>query len=265
MKCETIRLDEHTTVDTYICKHTNWLTRKAMLVLPGGGYEFIDEYIEGEAIAQAFIPYGFNSFVLNYTIDRKHPYPHQLIQVSKAVKHIRDNAEEYGIDPEEVYVIGFSAGGHLCGTLGLQWNKQEIYDAIDMPYGYNKPKGTLLIYPVVSGISEYSHKDSFKNLLCTPTPTKEQLESVSLERLVTKDAVPAFLVHGASDELVPVENTLLLANAYSKENIPFEVHIYPKGQHGFGLGNEITAQHERHPQEGIRNWLPNAILWMKTL
>ncbi len=266
MKCEQIMLDENTRLDAYVCKQTDWYTRKALLVIPGGGYEVVDDYIEGEAIAQAFIPYGFNTFVLQYSVGRKNAYPYQLIQASKAIKHIRDHAEEYNINPEEVYAIGFSAGGHLCGSLGLQWNKQEIYDAIDMPYGYNKPKGVLLIYPVVSGVSEYSHKSSFQYLHCTDTPTKEQLEMTSLELQVTSDAVPAYLVHGAADELVPVENSLLLANAYSKAKIPFELHVYPKGEHGFGLGNEITAQWgEQHCQEGIQKWVENAITWMKTL
>lgn len=266
MKLETIMLDEHTRLDAYIASHNDWFTRKAMLVIPGGGYEIVADFSEGEPIAQAFIPQGFNTFVLHYTVDRQHPYPHQLIQASKAMKHIRDHAEEYGIDPKEVYAIGFSAGGHLCGTLGLQWNKQEIYDAVDMPYGYNKPKGMLLIYPVVTGNPEFSHQGSFMNLFCTVTPTKEQLDSVSLEQLVTADAVPAYIVHGAADDIVPVENSLMLATAYSKANIPFELHIYPKGKHGFALGNDITNQgFEHHSQEGIRDWVQNAITWMKTL
>lgn len=266
MRVEKIMLDEDTRLDIYIADPVHWLKRKAILVMPGGAYSMICHDHEGELIGQAFIPYGFNVFILHYSVGRKAAYPRQLIQASLAVKHIRDHAEEYNIDPDEVYAIGFSAGGHLCGSLGVQWNKPEIYDAVPMPYGYNKPKGVMLIYPVVSGTSEYSHKESFQHLHCTDTPTKEQLELSSLELQVTPDAVPAFLVHGGADDLVPAENSLLLANAYSKAKVPFELHVYPKGRHGFCLGNHITGQGaDYHCQESIETWLNNAILWTKTL
>lgn len=266
MKCEQIMLDENTRLDTYISDKNGWYTRKAILVIPGGGYEAVSNDCEGEAVGQAFVPYGFNFFVLQYSVDRTHSYPYQLIQASMAMKFIRDHAEEYGIDPEEIYVVGFSAGAHLCGCLGIQWNKQEIYDALPMPVGYHKPKGILMIYPVVSGVSEYTHKGSFQNLFCSASPTKEQLEMASLELHVTKDAVPVYLVHGAADIYVPVENSLLLANAYSKAQVPFELHIYPKESHGFGLGNHITNQWaDSDSPEGVRDWVKNAITWMKTL
>ncbi len=266
MKFESIMIDEKTRLDAYICDKNDWFTRKAILVFPGGGYAFLADDREGEPIAQAFIPYGFNAFVLHYTVDCKHPYPHQLIQASKAMKHIRDHAEEYGIDPKEVYVAGFSAGGHLCGTLALQWNKQEIYDAIPMPYGYNKPKGILLIYPLVSTNPKFSLQGIFMNLFCTATPTKEQLDSVSLEQLVTADAVPAYIVHGAADDVVSVEHSLMLATAYSKAKVPFELHIYPKCKHGFALGNEITCQSEDDKLgEHAGRWVEQAVRWIKSL
>lgn len=265
MKFESVWLDEDTRLDCYLADSVDWYTRKAILVIPGGGYEVVSAQIEGEPIALAFIPYGFNAFVLHYSVDRTHPYPYQLIQASKAMKYIRDHAEEYKMDSEQVYAVGFSAGGHLCTTLGLQWNKQEVYDAVPMPYGYNKPKGILPIYPVVSA-GEYAHEGSVMNLLCNTNPTKEQRDSVSMELHVTSDASPAYIVHGASDECVPVENSLLLAGAYSKAGVPFELHIYPKGKHAFGLGNETTDwEGGIHTQEGICDWLANAVIWMKTL
>ncbi len=265
MKFESIWLDEETRLDCYIAEPVEWYTRKAILVIPGGGYEALSVHIEGEPIAHAFMPHGFNAFVLHYSIGRKHAYPYQLIQASKAMKHIRDNAKEYCIDPEEVYAVGFSAGGHLCTCLGLQWNKPEIYEAVPMPHGYNKPKAILPIYPVISA-GEYAHEGSITNVLCTNTPTEEQRRSVSLEFHVTSDAVPAYIVHGAADDCVPVENSLLLATAYSKAKIPFELHIYPKGMHGFGLGNGITDwQGGIHTQDGINEWVEHAITWMKTL
>ena len=266
MKFDKIMIDDEAELWTYICDQNPWYKRKAILILPGGGYEFVDNFVEGDPVAQAFIPYGFNAFVLRYSVNKmKNKFPDQLIQATKAMKHIRDHAEEYGIDSEEVYALGFSAGGHLCGTLATMWMRKELQEAVPMPYGYNKPKGVILMYPVVTGNPEFSHQDSFKNLLCTQNPTKEELASVSLENLVDENTVPAYIVHGGADDAVPVENSLILATAYRKANVPFELHIYPHRRHGFGLGNEITGQADYHIGENISRWVEQAVLWMKTL
>ncbi len=265
MKFDKIMLDDKAELWSYICDQNSWFKRKAILVIPGGGYEFVDNLVEGDPVAQAFIPYGFNAFVLRYSVDSKAKFPDQLIQVTKAMKHIRDHAEEYGIDPEEVYAVGFSAGGHLCGSLATMWMREELQKAVPMPYGYNKPKGVILVYPVVTGNPEFSHKGSFQNLLCSENPTKEELASVSLENFVDENTVPAYIVHGGADDCVPVENSLILATAYSKANIPFELHIYPNRRHGFGLGNEITGQVQEFIGENISRWVEQAVLWMKTL
>ncbi len=266
MKCEKIMLDDNTWLDLYIAEQNSWFKRKAILVIPGGGYEYLSYLEEGDPIAHAFIPYGFNAFVLHYSVDRESKFPQQLIQATKAMKYIRDHAEEYGMIPEEVYAVGFSAGGHLCGSLATMWMREELQEAVPMPYGYNKPKGVILVYPVVTGDPKFSHKGSFQNLLCSENPTKEQLDSVSLENFVTADAVPAFIIHGGADDCVPLENSLILAGAYSKAGVPFELHIYPGKQHGFSLGNDITKKHNpSFVGEGISRWVENAVIWMKDL
>ena len=153
----------------------------------------------------------------------------------------------------------------MCASLGTMWNKKEIYDEIDMTYGYNKPKGIMLIYPVISGISEYSHKGSFQNLFGTDNPTEEQLKEASIELKVNADASPAYIVHSAEDAGVPAENSLLLAAAYSKNKLSYELHIYPKGQHGFGLGNRITwLGYEGNLIEGL-DWVKSASDWTKKI
>ena len=262
MKFETIDMKNGSRLDIYISDKIEKLTRKAILIMPGGGYECICSDREGESIAQAFAPYGYNAFVLHYSVDGEKTFPSQLIQASEAMKHIKDNAEEYGIDKDEVFAIGFSAGGHLAASLGVVWNKKEIYDETDMPYGYNKPKGIMLIYPVISGIREFAHKDSFYHLLGTNTPSVEQLKQASIELNVTNNASPAYIVHAADDDLVPVENSLFLAVEYSKLNIPYEMHIYPHGGHGFGLGNKITSVgNPNSDRADLSEWVKNAAFW----
>ena len=212
------------------------------------------------------MPYGYNAFVLHYSVGRTKKFPAQLIEASLAMKHIKDNAEEYGIDKDEVFAVGFSAGGHLCASLGVLWNKKEIYDAVDMEYGYNKPKGVMLIYPVISGISKFAHMGSFQNLWGTDTPTDEQLKKSSIELFVSEESSPAYIAHAADDSAVPVENSLMIASEYSKYKIPFEMHIYPKGEHGFALGNEITwSGKPEHIQEENAKWIENAAAWAKKL
>lgn len=262
MTTERIMLDESAYIDTYVADKASKYIRKAILVIPGGGYGGLCTATEGEPVALAFIPHGFNAFVLKYSVAGEKTFPAQLIQASKAIKHIRDNAQNYGINKDEIYVVGFSAGGHLAATVATMWNKKEIYDEIDMPYGYNKPKGVMLVYPVVSAVSEYTHKRSFNNLLGTENPTGEQLNEVSIELNVTEDACPAYIVHSANDTCVPVENSLMLAAKYSKHNIPFELHIYPEGEHAFALGNKITEfGDEQHSKEGLSDWVKNAVRW----
>lgn len=264
-----IQLDperEDVYLDVYVADKTKRFTRKAILVIPGGGYGCICSDREGEPIAMAFMPYGYNAFVLNYSVARTRAFPGQLIEASLAMKHIRDNAEEYGIDPEKVFVTGFSAGGHLCASLGTMWHKKEIYGAIDMPYGYNRPSGIMPIYPVISGIDAGRHFGSFKNLLCTDEPTEEQLRETSIELNVDERAVPAFIMHTSNDQLVHVNNSLLLASAYAAAGKTFELHVYPDAPHGVALGNAITAQgNEKWDNPEIAKWVAQAAAWAENI
>lgn len=255
-------------LDTYIADGINGYNyrKKAILVIPGGGYERVCADREGEAIALTFISYGFQAFVLNYSVNREAVFPEQLIEASLAVKHIKDNAEEYQIDPSAVFVTGFSAGGHLTASLGTLWHIPEIYNSIDMPFGYNKPAGILPIYPVITGDEACSHKSSFCNLFGTDDPTHEQLEQGSLEKHIDERTCPVFLMHTAADGLVPVENSLRFATALAREGLNFELHIYPEGPHGIALANQITSMGNKALEdEEVAKWVPSAVKWMERI
>ncbi|MBP3300307.1 MAG: alpha/beta hydrolase [Clostridia bacterium] len=254
--------DEKITLDAYVADPYKTYKRKAILVIPGGGYGGICSDREGEPIALAFLPYGYNAFVLKYSVGRKRPFPAQLIEAALAIKHIKDHAEEYAIDPEEIFVVGFSAGGHLTASCGILWKHPAVYEAVDMPYGYNKPKGIMPIYPVIN-----DHLGSFKNLWCTDTPTQEQLDQTTLDRHVDSDSAPAFILHTTTDEIVPVKNALDLAGAYAKAGVPFEMHIYPEGPHGMALANEITAWdgNPAYINPEIAKWIGMAAAWANNL
>ncbi|MBQ4136619.1 MAG: alpha/beta hydrolase [Clostridia bacterium] len=261
--------NENVYLDTYVADKNYGFVRDAILVIPGGGYGTVCSDREGEPIAMAFIPHGFNAFVLHYSVTskEKRSFPAQLIQASLAMKHIKDNAERYNIDPNRVFVTGFSAGGHLAASLGVLWHISEVYDAIDMSYGYNKPAGMMLNYPVITGIEkQYSHPGSFRNLFCTDDLSDEQLYKASLEKYVDENSCPAFIFHTAADALVPVKNSLLLADAYAEKGIPFELHIYPNGPHGMALANEITAEgREEMIDTAMEKWIDQAVMWSKKI
>ena len=265
-----IQLDERAPeayLDIYVADPTNHFIRKAILVSPGGGYGCICSDREGEPIAMAFMPYGYNAFVLHYSVKENGRYfPSQLIQASLAMKHIRDNAEEYGIDKDKVFAVGFSAGGHLCASLGTMWHKKEIYDAIDMPFGYNRPTGIMPIYPVINGTEDWAHRGSFYNLLGTKEPTETQLIECSIEKNVDEHASPAFIMHTSNDQLVNVRNALVLANAYAALGKTFELHIYPDAPHGVALGNKITSHaHGYWENPEIEKWVAQAAAWAESI
>jgi len=259
MLYEKIQLDEKDEsayLSVYVADKVGDFVRNALLVIPGGGYGEVCSEREGEPIGMAFMPYGYNAFVLHYSV-KNTTFPNHLIQASKAIKHIRDNAEKYNINPDKVFTVGFSAGGHLAGCLGMMWDKEEIYKEINMPLGYNKPNGVMLIYPVIS-----YHEGSFKNLLGINEFNDELLKKVQLHRYVSENSSPIFMVHTANDKTVNVKNSLDLAYACADKNIPFELHVYPDAPHGLALGNHITAVgNPEYIKPAAAKWVEQAVMW----
>ncbi len=252
-------------LETHVPEKMGEYRRKALLVIPGGGYRNL-ALREGEPIAQAFLPHGFAAFVLHYSVDRKRPFPAQLIEASAAIKHIKENCDSYGIDPESVFVMGFSAGGHLAASVGNLWYLKEIYEAVPMEDGVNKPKGVMLIYPVITAGEEESHTGSIRNLLCTDTPSAEDEKRVSIEKQVSEKSVPTFMMHTVEDATVSVQNSLRMADALTRAGIPYEMHIFPCGQHGMALGNEITAEgHKELVDAPLARWVEMAAAWAERL
>ena len=260
--------DKRAYLEVYVADEIPNFVRKAILVVPGGGYTEVCHVREGEPIAMAFMPHGYNAFVLHYSVGSEGDiFPKQLLQASKAIKHIKDNADEYNIDPENVFAVGFSAGGHLVGTLGIMWDNREVNNALDMEFGYNKPKGVMMIYPVVTGINrEDAHMGSFINLIGKDEPTDEELIKYSLERHVNKNSSPAYIFHTYNDDLVPVKNSIYLAQAYVDAGVPCELHIYPDAPHGVALGNRITrCDIPKYENTAIAKWIENAVFWADNL
>ena len=226
--------------ELFVYKPNKASTKEAMLVIPGGGYGAVCTDREGEPIALAYLAKGLTAFVLHYSVGKDAPVNCPLAEASAALAYIRRNSDKFEIDPEKIYAVGFSAGGHLCGSLGTLWHKDGIAEKAGIAYGENRPNGVVLCYPVISGVST-PHIGSFRNLIGKSEPSREELEEWSLELHVDERSAPAFIIHTAEDRLVPVQNAISIANAYANANRPFELHVYPHGDHGFALANEVTA------------------------
>jgi len=227
--------------------------RPTVLIAPGGGYNMVSQR-ESEPIMTQFLAQGYTVAILKYSVNPAR-YPTQLLEISRAMWILRSESEKYQVDPNKIAVIGFSAGGHLAGSLGVSWNKEFISETIGMPKGMNKPNALILSYAVLSS-HFHPHKGSFDSLLGAE-PTDEQIREVSCELNVGPHTPPTFLWHTANDNVVPVGNSLCFAQALSNHNIPFEVHIYPDGQHGLSVcTNDVNSSNEN-----VSAWIQACLKW----
>ena len=233
----------------------------AVLVLPGGGYHSTSDR-EADPVALKFMAEGFTTFILRYSCapDR---YPTQLLQAAATIAFMRINAAEYHIDPDRIFVLGFSAGGHLTASAGTLWKEPVIKEVLGIENELCRPTGMVPCYPVITS-GEFAHRGSFNNLL-GPDATQEMLDFVSLEKRVDADTAPAFIWHTFADSGVPVENSLLLAAALREHNVPFELHIYPEGVHGLSICSELSSKPDQPQLRNDHNatWVPLCIEWMK--
>ena len=221
---------------------------KAVIIIPGGGYELVALYHEGYDIAKVLSAQGITAAVLKYrlpnpeTSDQPDLVP--LTDTRRALKLLREMAEKYGINKENVGLMGFSAGSHLATVAGL-W-KSDVTE--------ENPDYTALIYGVTnltpSNLKWLEESLYFRNL------TNEEIDQNKLLELVSEDSPPAFLVHAYDDDVCNVEETTLYAQKLFDYNVVVEVHLFAKGGHGFGLGQK---------ENGTDQWIDLFVNWLKTM
>jgi acetyl esterase/lipase len=259
--------NQHTaTLTTYLLDNT-WeidkdRTRPMIIICPGGGYRFVSER-EAEPIAIQFNAMGFHTCILRYTIFPA-KFPTAITQLAKSVAYVREHAAEWNVQSDRIIVAGFSAGGHLAGSLGVLWQEKFLEDILQMPKENYQPNGMILSYPVITS-NEFAHRDSFVALL--QDNYEELIDKVSLEKQISEFTPPAFLWHTFEDDVVPIENSLLFAQGMNEKKIPFELHIYPNGPHGLSLATEETRSSYDHGPLKIecQNWITMAGTWIRNL
>jgi len=228
----------------------------AVLICPGGGYGVLAFDHEGNAIARWLNDNGIAGIILKYRL------PSDQIMIDKsigplqdaqeAMRVIRRNAAEWKINPKKIGVIGFSAGGHLASTISTHY-AEKVYDVKDNISA--RPDFSLLIYPVISLDTTFTHRGTRNNLLGLK-PDVKQVQRFSNELQINAETPPAFLVHSSDDKAVPAMNSIVYFRGLQKTNIPAELHIFQKGGHGYGLS----------PNGGTESsWPDLCIRWLKEM
>lgn len=228
-------------------------TGATLLILPGGAYMGLAEH-EGRGYAERFAADGITCYVLKYRLGSKgYRHPIMLQDAARALRTVRAWAQRDGLDPARVGVIGSSAGGHLASTLATQFDlgKADATDPIERLS--SRPDAVILCYPVITLKDPHAHAGSRRALL-GEKPSAELVAALSSETRVTAETPPTFLWHTVEDRSVPVENSLLFAEALRRAGVPFALHVFERGAHGLGMGR---------PGRPAPPWYEPCLFWLR--
>ena len=229
--------------------------RSAVVLCPGGGYEFLSMDWEGYNEARWFNEHGVAAFVLAYRLPKNgYPHPAPLLDAQRAIRLVRSRAAEWKIDPAKIGVMGFSAGGHLASTLETHFDAGDPNAADPVDRVSCRPDFAVLVYAVISMMDSITHPGSKAGLL-GPHPDPKLVESLSNQTQVTPQTPPTLLIAVDDDTTVPVENSRLMFAALKKAGVPTAFQEYPTGGHGFGMGHV--------PDKGPKGWLDHMYAWLK--
>jgi acetyl esterase/lipase len=237
---------------TYYSPVTPDSTRTAVIVAPGGSYHFLASNHEGRQVANWLNALGVSAFVLKYRLGPRYHHPIELSDAQRAIRLVRSRAGEFGVAPDRIGIMGFSAGGHLSATVETKFDAgiSGATDPVDRVS--SRPDFAILGYPVISMIAPSTHQGSATNLLGENADAKLR-EELSAELHVTPQTPPTFLFTTSEDTLVPPENSVAFYLALHKAGVPAELHVFEKGPHGVGLdlGDPATGEWPAL----LRNWL----------
>lgn len=232
-------------------------TGGAVVVCPGGAYVMLAMDHEGKQVAEWLNSIGVAAFILKYRLAPRYRHPAMMQDVQRAIRIVRARGTEWGIEPEKIGVLGFSAGGHLASTAATHFDDGDAQASDPVDRVSCRPDAAILVYPVITFTEPTMHSGSKRNLL-GENPDPQLVESMSNEKQVTARTPPTFLVHTNADTGVPPENSILFYLALRKAGVPAEMHIYEKGPHGFGLG---SSKGPRDPV--LATWPGHCTDWLR--
>ena len=257
--------------------HEDEKKHPAMIIAPGGAYREVSPS-EAHLPAMEFYGAGYNVFVLEYTINQLDEAPlkmQPLHDISRAIRMIRSRAEEFHIRPDRIAVCGFSAGAHNAAMYATNWHTDTISEYFHEDKEKFRPAAAILGYTLSDYIFMRDNtekrspmdvaffKASNTAFLGTGEPSEELLDEVSPARHVTENTPPMYLWATASDELVPVQHSLRMANALAEHKIPFELHVFEEGPHGLGLATQATAAAKSQMYSDAAKWADLAGCWLE--
>ena len=236
--------------------HLAGARRPGVLLCPGGAYRFVSVR-EGEPIAMHLLSEGFCVYMLTYSV-APNRFPTQVLEVAAALELIHEKSADWNVDPDRIAIMGFSAGGHLAAHYSNVYNCPEVRAVFPESKAL---KASVLCYPVISADPKVTHIESIENV-SGRSLAEEALPFFSCDKLVTDKTPPTYLWSTAEDELVPVMNTILYAQALAAHNVPFELHIYPSGPHGMATVDSETCDALTREVARAHQWLNNLKRWL---
>lgn len=239
--------------------------RATIVVVPGGGYEMTSDR-EAEPVALKLVSYGYNVFVLRYSCWPS-VWPTALLQLAQTMRVLRHNSEQWHVYSDKIVLMGFSAGGHLAANLATTYASDPVFGEHGFSEDEIKPNGLVLGYSVIDGGAK-AHRGSFDHLLGEHKADPEWIEKLSLQNRVDEHTPATFLWHTATDDTVPVENSLYFAQACIEHHVPVELHVFPQGGHGLSLGTRETSikgWHNYGIEKDVQAWPELFHAWMNRL
>lgn len=245
--------------------------KPAMIVVPGGGYHFVSMR-EADPIAAEYLAHGFSVFILHYTVPAA-PFPTDLLELAETIRIVRERSGEWGIDSDRVFVIGFSAGGHLAASLATLWNKGFLSEALNVSPSVLRPNGCILGYPVITpenyriDSKEECEKKTFDRCFDRILSGKPEEAWVlnSLEKQVDAETPPAFIFSTWQDGTVPVGQSLIFAEALRKAGVEAELHLFRRGRHGLATADFPVVRDETDDVAPFKAWVKLSVEWLRDL
>ena len=266
--------------------------RPAMIICPGGGY-LMTATKEGEAVAVEFLGKGYHTFVLRYStyfqdrmtdidivpkINKSARYPQQVLELMETIHLLHENAEIWQIDTSNIFILGFSAGGHIAATLGNNWKNVTFLKQLSFSPNNDelKPKGIILGYPMIRGDFEayildnapdsqmikYQTKYTYDCLFGTPHPTKEQIDLTDMTTSINPDTPPTFVWTTRNDQIIDSMVTTKYIERMCDQQLECEYHLFEDGPHGLSLANSLYSKVEEEINLEVSMWIPLVINWL---
>ncbi len=258
--------------------------RPAIIAVPGGAYQTCPRHgNEGDPVAMTFAIDGYQAFVLEYSNATKAPegkamFPAQTIDMAKAILTIKEHAKEWDIDPEQISIVGFSAGSHVCAMYATTYNtsnKELLTKTLNCSVDDLKIMSSLCIY----GLHDYVLQEDFnakvENFMSdgeanvpifgSKHPDIDTLKKYSPVENATTKMQPMFLAHATDDGLVPTMHTIKMAEKLQTLGVPYECHLFQYGEHGFALGRNMFEPYKDSLKHDAAEWVPLAKTFLQHL